>query len=915
MSLSRPGNAAIIREPVITPSEEPTQRTVSVAADGPRGDDDGPLAGLGQTARVGRYALLDLLGQGGMGMVFSAYDAELDRKVAIKLLRHVGIDPRSRALLLDEAQALARLAHPNVIHVYEVGETRERVFIAMEFVRGQTLRQWLRQPRPWPEVVAMFLQAGRGLAAAHQAGVLHCDFKPDNALVGQDGRLRVLDFGLARRQASPETAEAPNQLAAAPGHSHPRGGTPGYIPPEQYEQRPIDARSDQFSFCVALFEALHGQRPFAGETAAALMYHVLQGDLRGAPGEAKIPARLRRTIRKGLALDPAARHPSMTALLAELAESLPRPRGAWWVAAFASAVFTSTAWALLVRGDDPAITCAATVAAEQGALWGPEQRAAVERAFAATDLPYARDSFERAASLLDGHVQAWGALRQRTCELAHEAPGAVDRLGARCLERHRRGLAAWIDTLQDADATVVEQAVTATAELPDPQPCVEPAMLLGEDALELDLRRAAEVSEIEGLLARGRALELAGQYDRALTPVLAARRQARARGLPRLESAALVRLGLLHEHTGAGARAADSFAAAYFTAEAAHHRSARAEAAVHLVHVTGGPARTREAEALWTRLAESIVTGLGEGALDLRGALLQHRSRAAIAHGNPDAAHEDLELALDLETRRLGSGHPSLAAIHEQLGEALLLAGHVDAALARHEQAIAAAEATLGPEHPGTARKLLGRARVHERRGDHEAALRDDLRVIAVWERTYGEHPRLIWPLTCAGRVLRKAGELTAARPHYARALAIAERVDSPGHLEVGRALIELGDVDRELGRPDEALALHRRALGLLREGTADAVTWRDLGESLLADGAPAQAVAALERARQLPVDAPADRAHTGFALARALVAVGGDRGRARVLAGRARADYSDAGPEHDATRALVESWLAGLAQ
>ena len=169
---------------MLTPSEEPTERTVSVAADGQRGD-DGPLAALGETARLGRYALLDLLGQGGMGMVFSAYDPELDRKVAIKLLRHVGVDPRSRAVLLAEAQALARLAHPNVIHVYEVGETRERVFIAMEFVRGQTLRQWLRQPRPWPEVVAMFLQAGRGLAAAHQAGVLHCDFKPESGLASQ----------------------------------------------------------------------------------------------------------------------------------------------------------------------------------------------------------------------------------------------------------------------------------------------------------------------------------------------------------------------------------------------------------------------------------------------------------------------------------------------------------------------------------------------------------------------------------------------------------------------------------------------------------------------------------------------------------------------------------------------------------
>ena len=180
---------------------------MGAATAAPGSDDDVALAGLGQTRRLGRYTLLEVLGHGGMGVVFAAYDEELDRKVAIKFMHHTGVDPRARAMLLGEAQALARLAHPNVIHVYEVGETDDRVFLAMEFVRGQTLRQWLRLPRSWPEVVAMFLQAGRGLAAAHQAGLVHCDFKPENALVGQDGRLRVLDFGLARRQGPDATTD------------------------------------------------------------------------------------------------------------------------------------------------------------------------------------------------------------------------------------------------------------------------------------------------------------------------------------------------------------------------------------------------------------------------------------------------------------------------------------------------------------------------------------------------------------------------------------------------------------------------------------------------------------------------------------------------------------------------------------
>jgi serine/threonine protein kinase len=166
---------------------------------------DAVLAGLGQARKVGRYTLLELLGTGGMGVVFTAYDEELDRKVAIKFLQRSSADPQA---LLREAQAQARLAHPNVIHVYEVGVAEARVFLAMEFVRGQSLRAWSQVDRSWAEVVGIFVQAGRGLAAAHAAGVVHCDFKPDNVLVGADGRARVLDFGLAYRPGEPSLAAA-----------------------------------------------------------------------------------------------------------------------------------------------------------------------------------------------------------------------------------------------------------------------------------------------------------------------------------------------------------------------------------------------------------------------------------------------------------------------------------------------------------------------------------------------------------------------------------------------------------------------------------------------------------------------------------------------------------------------------------
>ncbi|MBA3550218.1 MAG: serine/threonine protein kinase, partial [Nannocystis sp.] len=274
---------------------------------------DAPGQGPNAPARgtlLGRYSLLRKLGEGGMGVVYSAYDEELDRRVAIKLLRvKDGAGPSAASRMLREAQAMAKLSHPNVVQVYDTGELSGQVFLAMEFVHGQTLREWLHGsetvprpvPRPWRDVLAMYIQAGQGLAAAHAAGLVHRDFKPDNVLVGADGRARVLDFGLARYESAravdpaddPTDSQDPaadedlelssrsrNRSRNPSRRSRPADpqltaagttiGTPAYMSPEQHLRAPTAARSDQFSFCVSLYEGLHGERPFAGDTASAL---------------------------------------------------------------------------------------------------------------------------------------------------------------------------------------------------------------------------------------------------------------------------------------------------------------------------------------------------------------------------------------------------------------------------------------------------------------------------------------------------------------------------------------------------------------------------------------------------------------------------------------------------------------------
>jgi eukaryotic-like serine/threonine-protein kinase len=277
---------------------------------GPTGRSDGAARSEEPRGRVvGRYVILSLLGVGGMGAVYAAYDPELDRKVALKLLRPDSLSIDS-ARMLREARALARLAHPNVVAVHDVGTLGAEVFIAMEHVDGLTVHRWLRQrDRSRREVLDVFLAAGRGLAAAHRAGLVHRDFKPDNMMVALDGRVRVLDFGLARAQAS---AGAESTLREALIGDVDVGearltregallGTPTYMAPEQWRGAVADARSDQFSFCVALWEALLGERPFRGTTMQALMTSVTNGAIEAAPaGSRRVSSELRRARERGL---------------------------------------------------------------------------------------------------------------------------------------------------------------------------------------------------------------------------------------------------------------------------------------------------------------------------------------------------------------------------------------------------------------------------------------------------------------------------------------------------------------------------------------------------------------------------------------------------------------------------------------
>jgi len=271
--------------------------------------------------RIGAYVVLRELGAGGMGVVYAAYHEGLDRRVALKLVRREANSPAGRRAILREAQALARLSHPNVVQVYEVGEHAEQLFVAMELVGGVTLSEWERAPgRPLRELVDAYRQAALGLRAAHEAGLVHRDFKPANAIVGADGRVRVLDFGLARTGARAADGVGEAQVTGGwlAATREAVAGTPEYMSPEQFAGRELDARSDIFSLCVALWAALYGARPFAGATLEDLRASVSAGRLPPTPARADLPERVSQAVRRGLARDPDDRWTTLDPLITAL---------------------------------------------------------------------------------------------------------------------------------------------------------------------------------------------------------------------------------------------------------------------------------------------------------------------------------------------------------------------------------------------------------------------------------------------------------------------------------------------------------------------------------------------------------------------------------------------------------------------
>jgi tetratricopeptide (TPR) repeat protein len=473
---------------------------------------DAPVDG---PTTLGRYRIERRLGEGGMGVVYAARDPELGRTVAIKRVREklaVGSGLRDR--LRREAQALARLSHPNVVSAYDVGVDDGQLFIVMQYVDGVVLDTWLKERRPDAAgVLRLFVQAGRGLAAAHAAGLVHRDFKPSNVLVESDGTVRVTDFGLARLSDLSEATTASGEIADPLGASMTRGdlvGTPAYMAPEQFLGGPITGAADQFGFCVALWEALTGARPFPGKDLDALRASVVAGVI--APERARgLPRRLERVLRRGLMGSPHERYGDMNELLDELA---PTRRVRWLVGAALVAGGAAAAIPLMFARDAAGENPCASSAAELDRLWTPAVRTELYAAFATLSLPDAPALAEALVSKLDARAATWRVMQLDTCEASRVRRTEDADVAARrtaCLTRSLEGLRAAIELARSADDPTKANALAATRAGTDPTECSATGTLRGWTSTVTSglSQRLAEVEAAEAVGATRVVLEKA----------------------------------------------------------------------------------------------------------------------------------------------------------------------------------------------------------------------------------------------------------------------------------------------------------------------------------------------------------------------------------------------------------------------
>ena len=897
-------------------------------------------------SKVGRYVILDRVGQGGMGVVYSAFDPELNRRIALKILHGVkhgatGHSGPPRQRLLREAQAIAQVSHPNVISVFDVGTVGDSVFVAMEFVAGSTLTQWQARETDLAKIVAVYAAAGRGLAAAHAAGIVHRDFKPDNVLISPDGRAHVLDFGLARAAPSASAAgvavpeygdadSAPIDLERSDILDSPLTlegavvGTPRFMAPEQHAGVAADARSDQFSFCVALYQAVYRQDPFLGATLERLALAKQRGQICHPGLDARVPAHIEMVIMRGLSPQPSERWDDMVALVTALTFDAAASRRGRLLAlgTIGLVAAAATAGVLLAPTDTPNANELGSQCSSAGRLadvWDDTRRAELRAAFGAVAVPYAEQATGQAIEALDDYAMQWLASYDDACvrhDRHEQSTGLFDRR-MQCLAQRRQGFAAVVEVFASGDAEVVQRAGQATSGLAPLEPCDSAEYLLA--AIEPPPAvLEVEVAAVRASIAGAQALAAAGRTKPAREQAEQAVKTADELAYAPLRAEARARHAALLEAFGEYAAAEDELHEALQLATTANHDEVAASVARDLASVVGDR-RSRHAEGLrWAGLAGSLLQRLALGGLA--------RARLDIVEGNilyrmGDLAAAELSYdhAIELTEQLRGVDDPLLATWLVNLGNVYYRQNRRELTLATFERAAAISEAAYGASHPSTAYVYFGLANALTalERWDDAERLIESART--VYRAAFGDtHPVVIACVCNLGVVEEGRRRLAKSLEKFAECSTLTAAHVGREHPDFALSLYNLGRLHRETGELikarselDEALAIRLRVLGADHRETLDAraaaamLRW---AEGDLA-GAALEFEAVIEAMERVG-DAPLELAAARFAYARvqALASGASEVGLARARA--AREAYVKDGPPSALRRAEVEDWL-----
>jgi eukaryotic-like serine/threonine-protein kinase len=916
---------------------------------------------------IGRFEVIELLGAGGMGVVYLARDPRLDRRVAIKVLQKDIVAERGRDRMEREALALARLSHPNVTQVYEVGEHEGTVFLAMEYVEGVSLREWQAQTsRRWPQLLDVHLAAGEGLAAAHAAGIVHRDYKPANVLVGVDGRVRVADFGLASGSGlmseevrpSDSPLHGPLSELTSPGT---KLGTPAYMSPEQLRGEDVDARSDQFSWCVALWEALFGQRPYELDelrVRGVREHSVAPAGRSHAKGGRHVPRWLRRVLARGLALGPEERWPSMEVLLTKLRSASKRqPRRRMMMVA---GVALAATWVVAQPASEPDVCAAADVERP----WDEALRDRVIAAAEAHGHAYAREAAAQVVASLEQHARRWEQVRRASCEGAftrrtHSAE-QYD-LSMRCLERLRRQARGTANVL--ADEAAFARADVLITELEPPERCI--------DAVEL--RRVAAprpedadgVAEIRGDLEHAKVARMAGAYIEASTVAQDAVRRARQIEYTPVLAEALLAEGSAHAALAHYDSAHERLMEAVNLAEASRHDEVASDAWRRLIEAAVQREDFSHARE-WAERSQAALERIDAPAIRLA-EHLDAIGRLALATEQAALAVTLHEAAAEARRSVLSDDDPRVAATAINLANALAASGRLDAAIALYRETLARRLPRIGPSHPEIAvlRFDLGYAELQ--RGDTGEAQREfaaaleiqravfgnassdvgrTLAALALTASTAGKHDEAVqrglasWEIQKdaldRGHTERTAGLAVAVNAlfetrAYEDVLPLLHALlDDLGDADpVARASLEynLGEALCKLKRCEEALPHYQWVID-----HADDVDHVDdpllrllalvgLGHVALETGDREQGLRHLQEAEralaELPDTDPQTRANLMWSLAEGLAAAGAPKSRWHPhlqAARRAFADrVADLDDRHEAQDAIdaIDAWLA----